>query len=113
MPMLCVAGLIEHPCAAEICHPYETEHDSHSDEDQDSDGDCGHESDCAADPCQRDFVRFARFDDVDSGEWAPLAIGQISVELRSSTNVSSLTFYRSDNAEAPSPLLPGDLPLLI
>lgn len=65
LPLLCVAGVVHHPCAPEVeqCHKTNTPDCAHPEPGCSHDGGCGHETGCGFDPCEGTIARSERLTD--------------------------------------------------
>ena len=115
MPALCVAGLLEHPCAPEGKHCQDTDAPdcSHEEPDCPHDGGCSHESDCESDPCSTmvfgrertsDDGPLVSLDAVAAAQWT-----EHSVQVLGSTRIPDNV--ATDSVQIPTH--PSDIPLLI
>jgi len=115
MPALCVAGVLEHPCAPHQGHDKETEHPDcpHEEPGCPHDDDCGHESDCASDPCSSTIVGRERL----NHEGPSLLLQPVTIPQSANTFVaaSRLLHIARDMASemVQVPTHPSDVPLLI
>ncbi|MCP4591085.1 MAG: hypothetical protein GY842_10095 [bacterium] len=113
MPMLCVAGLLEHPCAHDSGHSDHAEH-SHSESGCLPESDGGHDSDCNSDPCVQDLIRPARMAD----DCPALVLAHATLLLVADTESARTrdTVLIARGASHPGACLPvyrSDLPLQI
>ena len=114
MPLLCVAGVLEHPCAPQNVHgDGGVEHRSPSEREGSHDGDCGHESDCGADPCQQDFPRLGWSAEVESSFVVPLFALGIAVDLPSTFVFSKVILCNTPLLGVRLPMPLSDLPLIV
>jgi hypothetical protein len=115
MPALCVAGVLEHPCAPDDNHCEKTDtHDcSHEEPDSPHDGGCGHESDCESDPCSTMVVGRERSSD--DGPIVSLDAVAIAPCTENSVQALRSTWSPDDVAtgNVQLPTHPSDIPLLI
>ncbi len=115
VPVLCVAGVLEHPCAPNDNHCQESDAPdcSHEGPDCPHDGGCGHGSDCESDPCSTIVLGRERpSDDTPSVSFEAIATVQWTQDslqpLRSTrTPVNAATGY------VQLPTHASDTPLLV
>lgn len=115
MPALCVAGVLEHPCAPEgkRCQETDAPNCSHEEPGCPHDGGCGHESDCESDPCSTMLVGRER-----SSDDSPLvSLDAVAIAQWNEHSVQALGSTRIPDSVAKDivqiPTHPSDIPLLI
>ena len=115
MSVLCVAGVLEHPCAPEgkRCQETDAPNCSHEEPGCPHDGGCGHESDCESDPCSTMLVGRERSSD--DGPLVSLDVVAIAKCTENSVQALRSTWtpndVATDNVQIPIHL--SDIPLLI
>ena len=113
VPALCMGGVITHVCECDEA-PLSGTH-SEDEHEHDSDSGCGHESDCADDPCENLVVRLDRHaDDVTADLQSPVPCELLPVLAIVHGDIQAVRI--NDFGLPPSKHLPfpiSDIPLLI